>query len=165
MDRLPQGACFIAKELCMNNVYIACLIAVSWPFFALDSYASVEAQNKRTVEAFYDLAFNKHRPQDAMKLYVGEKYIQHNPNVGDGKQPFINFFSAFFPKNPEASAEIKRSIAEDDLVVLHVHSKLNRQDRGRAVIDIFRLANGKIVEHWDVAQPISEKAANNNTMF
>lgn len=126
---------------------------------------SVEKSNKAIVEEFYDLAFNKHKPDEAMKLYVGDRYIQHNPFVADGKKPFIEYFSGFFPKNPDSSATTKRVIAEGNLVVLHVHSMLNKKDRGRAVIDIFRLENGKIVEHWDVAQPIPEKSANENTMF
>ena len=68
-------------------------------------------------------------------------------------------------KFPNRSSEIKRVMAEGDLVVLHVHSKPSPEDRGSAIIDIFRVENGKIVEHWDVIQPIPEKAANTNTMF
>ena len=68
-------------------------------------------------------------------------------------------------KFPNAHSEIKRVIAEGDLVVLHVHSVREPGQRGRAVIDIFKVENGKIVEHWDVVQDIPEKPANDNSMF
>ena len=128
------------------------------------SSQSLEA-NKKTVLMFYDLAFNKHQPAEAMKLYVGEKYIQHNPFAGDGKQPFISFFTDYYSKNSSAFVEIKRTIAQDDLVVVHALSKRNKQDRGSAVIDIFRLKKNKIIEHWDVVQTIPESSANDNSMF
>ena len=56
-------------------------------------------------------------------------------------------------------------IAEGDIVVLHVHSVREPGQRGRAIVDMFRLENGKIVEHWDVIQDLPEKPANDNTMF
>jgi predicted SnoaL-like aldol condensation-catalyzing enzyme len=121
--------------------------------------------NKKVVIEFYDLAFNQHKPQEAMQKYGGQDYIQHNPFVATGKQPFIDFFAEFHKSHPDSHAEVKRVVAEGDLVVVHVHSTSDRHDRGRAVMDIFRLENGKIVEHWDVGQPIPEKAANSNTMF
>jgi len=71
----------------------------------------------------------------------------------------------YFTKNPTARSEIKRAVAEGDLVFLHVHAKSSETDRGMAVVDIFRVENGKVVEHWDVVQPIPEKANNSNTMF
>ena len=67
--------------------------------------------------------------------------------------------------NPAAKNVIKKAIAEKNLVVLHVHSTENVTDRGRAIIDIFRVENGKIVEHWDVIQNIPEQSKNSNTMF
>jgi predicted SnoaL-like aldol condensation-catalyzing enzyme len=126
---------------------------------------SILEQNKKIVTSFYDMAFNQHMPKEAMQEYVGSDYIQHNPFVGTGKQPFIDFFIEFQKKHPKSHAEIKRVLAEGDLVTVHVHSTLEQEDRGRAVMDIFRLENGKIVEHWDVGQPIPEKSANDNTMF
>ena len=61
--------------------------------------------------------------------------------------------------------DFKRFVAEGDLVVVHSHLVRKPGDRGMAVMDIFRLENGKIVEHWDVLQEAPESPANNNTMF
>jgi predicted SnoaL-like aldol condensation-catalyzing enzyme len=122
-------------------------------------------RNKTVVTSFYALAFNAHQPKQAVRKYVGEKYTQHNPLVADGSEAFIDFSVHFQKKHPRAHVEIKRVLAEGELVVLHVHSVLDDNDLGRAVIDIFRLENGKIVEHWDVGQPLVEKSANGNTMF
>ena len=121
--------------------------------------------NKKVVAAFYNLAFSKHDPENAMKKYVGPKYIQHNPMAGDGKEPFIGFFKGYYKEHPQAATSVKRLIAERDLVVVHAHSKQTPSDLGTAAMDIFRLENGKIVEHWDVIQQVPEKAANQNTMF
>ncbi len=66
---------------------------------------------------------------------------------------------------PNARNEIKRVIAEGDLVVLHVHSVVIPNSPGRMIVDIFRVEDGKVVEHWDVIQPVPEKAANSNGMF
>ncbi|MEC9281486.1 MAG: nuclear transport factor 2 family protein [Bdellovibrionota bacterium] len=122
-------------------------------------------KNKEVVKNFYLTAFNEQQPRKAVELYVGEHYKQHNPYAPDGKEAFINFFEAYFKKMPKAKIEIKRVLDEKDLVLVHVHSKAKPDDRGRAVMDLFRVTNGKVVEHWDVVQPIPEKSANSNTMF
>lgn len=125
----------------------------------------VSVQNKKIVIDFYEGVFLQHKVKEYADRYIGQQYIQHNPNVPDGKAPFVNFFTEKFQKNPQAKNEIKRAIAEGNLVVLHVHSTENEKDRGRAIIDIFRVENGKIVEHWDVIQNIPEQSKNTNTMF
>ncbi|PTV56174.1 nuclear transport factor 2 family protein [Acinetobacter seifertii] len=125
----------------------------------------ISAQNKKIVTNFYEGVFLKHQVKEYADRYIGHEYIQHNPNVPDGKAPFVNFFTEKFQKNPQAKNEIKRAIAEGNLVVLHVHSTENEKDRGRAIVDIFRVENGKIVEHWDVIQNIPEQSKNSNTMF
>jgi predicted SnoaL-like aldol condensation-catalyzing enzyme len=122
-------------------------------------------QNKETVRAFYELAFNDKRPEEAIARYVGSKYIQHNPMAGDGPGPFIEFVKAYTGQFPELNVDIKRVIAEGDLVVTHSLLKTSPEDRGTAAVDIFRLEDGKVVEHWDVLQPVPESAANDNTMF
>ena len=122
-------------------------------------------QNKAITTAFYDLAFNQKRPDEAVSRYVGNTYIQHNPDFADGPQAFIAAVMGWVGACPSLRIEIKRIIAEGDFVVTHVFIKQNEKDLGIAAIDIFRLENGKIIEHWDVTRAIPEKSANGNAMF
>ena len=122
-------------------------------------------KNKELVRTFYEDAFVKHQPKEAAEKYLAPTYIQHNPNVPSGRQPFIDYFVPYFVKNPDARSEIKRILADGDIVAVHVLAKQAPTDRGAAVVDIFRVKDGKIVEHWDVVQAVPEKAANENTMF
>jgi predicted SnoaL-like aldol condensation-catalyzing enzyme len=122
-------------------------------------------QNKETVKAFYDLAFNQRQPEEAVQQYLGPYYRQHNPLAGDGPDPFIGFVKWITSENPALRMEFKRFIAEDDLVAVHTHLVPVPGARGTAVMDIFRLENGKIVEHWDVLQDVPERAQNQNSMF
>ncbi|MGH0944455.1 nuclear transport factor 2 family protein [Bacillus mycoides] len=126
--------------------------------------ATENEKNKKMVVDFYNEVFNKHNI-DIIPKYVSQDYKQHNPFVADGRKVFMDFFKGDFVKNPNSSAEIKRVVAEGDMVALHVHSRANSQDKGVAIVDIFRIKNGKIVEHWDVIQEIPNEAANDNTMF
>jgi predicted SnoaL-like aldol condensation-catalyzing enzyme len=91
--------------------------------------------------------------------------VQHNPTAPDGIEGFKKFIGFLREKFPDSHSEIKKVFADGDYVILHVHAVREKGTRGNAIVDIFKLENGKIVEHWDVNQPIPEKAANENGMF
>ncbi|MFJ3462102.1 nuclear transport factor 2 family protein [Achromobacter spanius] len=123
-----------------------------------------EAANKAAVLAFYEKGLNQ-KDADAALKYVGERYVQHNPNAADGPEGFRQFIAFLRDKYPASHSEIKRVLTDGDYVILHVHAVREPGTRGNAIIDIFRLEGGKLVEHWDAVQPIPEKAANGNGMF
>jgi predicted SnoaL-like aldol condensation-catalyzing enzyme len=125
--------------------------------------ATLEA-NKKVVVEFYDAAINRKDFEAAAKFF-GPRYVQHNPMAPDGIEGFKGFLGFLREKFPQSRSEIKRVWAEGDYVILHVHAVRTPGARGSAIVDIFKLENGKIVEHWDVIQEIPEKAANNNGMF
>lgn len=121
--------------------------------------------NKAVVQGFYDLAFNQQRPGEAAAKYLGATYRQHNPGAADGAEPFVAFVMGFVKAFPKLRVSFKRTIAEGDFVALHSHFVREPGDRGLAVVDIFLLDGGKVVEHWDVLQEVPATAANSNTMF
>ena len=122
-------------------------------------------QNKQTALAFVNTAFNEKKPAEAVENYGGSHYIQHNPQAPDGSEAFIHFVTGFVEQFPELSFDVKRAVAEGDLVLTHSLLKTSPEDRGTAAADFFRLEDGKVVEHWDVLQPIPESAANEHPMF
>jgi predicted SnoaL-like aldol condensation-catalyzing enzyme len=125
-----------------------------------------EEANKRLVMEFYDAALNKKDFETASR-YLGDKYIQHNPTAADGPEGLKGFVDFLRNDFPQAHNEIKYAYADGDFVILHVHSVRVPGTLGRAIIDIFRLENGKVVEHWDVIQDITDpaQARNSNGMF
>jgi len=127
--------------------------------------ASSPETNKANAMAFYDLMFNQCKPREAIERYVGDEYIQHNPHVGDGKKPFIDYFEKMATEYPGKIVHFKRAIAEGDHVVLHCHQQWPGGE-DYAGIDIFRFdENGKVIEHWDVLQVIPAESKNDNGLF
>ena len=121
-------------------------------------------QNKKNAIDFYRMAYDG-QPRKAVELYVGDDYIQHNPLVGDGREPFIEYFERMSAEYPDKSIEFVRSVAEGDLVALHTHQIWPGGDE-YVTMDFFRFdEKGKIVEHWDAMQQIPETSENGNTMY
>jgi predicted SnoaL-like aldol condensation-catalyzing enzyme len=121
--------------------------------------------NAKKVVDFMDMVFNQKKVKEGFDTYVGDKYIQHNPIAPDGKEPAVEILGKALQALPGWTYEFKHAYVDGNIVVLHSHVRMKADDRGMAVVDIFRFEKGKIVEHWDVVQPIPEKSANNNTMF
>ena len=120
-------------------------------------------KNKENAIAFYRTAYEGN-PKQAIELYVGEQYIQHNPDVEDGKNGFIEYFDKMQKEYPVKSIKFVRCIAEGDLVALHTLQTWPGNDQ-YVTMDFFRFdGNGKIVEHWDAIQQVPEKMAHNNGM-
>ena len=129
-------------------------------------------RNTRTAVAYYTLAFNEGKPRLAVEKYVGldadghKLYTQHNPFAQDGPEAFIAFVEFFKGLFPDLHVDIKRTIAQCDLVMTHAHVTTSATDLGNAAMDIFRFdRDGKIVEHWDAVQPVEADSANDNTQF
>ena len=125
--------------------------------------------NKDIAVAFYKKALFEGQVEEAFRLYAVPTYRQHNPLIEDGMEGLRKIVSWL----TDARCEIKRVFADGDYVILHCHWHGLSGDylvgkpnpRGEAVVDIFRLEGGKVLEHWDVIQPIPETSANANTMF
>jgi predicted SnoaL-like aldol condensation-catalyzing enzyme len=145
----------------------ALILGVSITFAAANAHADEPTQieqNKATVVAFYNEALNEKDAEAAIAL-MGPTYTQHNAHIADGKEGFRQFMAAFKQRYPQSHSSIVRVFADGDYVILHVHLVREPGTRGEAVMDIFRLDEGKIVEHWDVLQPIPENIPHSNTMF
>jgi predicted SnoaL-like aldol condensation-catalyzing enzyme len=125
---------------------------------------SEHEENKRVVVDYYQTAFDGN-PEKAVADHFGDRYIQHNPEAADGPEAFIGFVKWLRSEYPRLTLEIKRVIAEGDLVATHSHLILEPGKPGRALADFFRLENGKVVEHWDVIHDVPSTSANPNGMF
>jgi len=147
---------------------ITLVLAATTLVLAMASVQAADAQqqevNKKNVVEFYEKALNQ-KDFEAASRYLGPRYTQHNPVAADGPEGLKAFIQFLRDKFPNSRSEIKRVFADGDYVIVHVHAIREPGTRGRAIIDIFKLENGKVVEHWDVAQDIPEKAANSNGMF
>ena len=123
--------------------------------------------NKQVVVDYYTTAFAGN-PEKAVADHFGPRYVQHNPDAQDGAEAFIGFVKWLRGEHPNLRLDIKRVIAEGDMVVTHAHLVLDPADpdnRGRALADYFRLEDGKVVEHWDVIQDVPATSVNGNGMF
>ena len=120
---------------------------------------------KEVVTQFMTEFYVQKQVRKAFETWVEPGYIQHNPLATTGRDAAIAFLEPFFQSHPDIAYSIKRIIADGNLVAVHSHAKFSADDRGLAVVDILRVDGCKVAEHWDVVQPVPEKAANTNTMF
>ena len=132
---------------------------------AVTDAATCHFTPKQVASRFMNTLYVDKRVRTAFESWVDPGYIQHNPLAQTGRQAAIDFLEPFFAQHPEIKYSIKRIIAEGNLVAVHSHGTFTPEDRGIAVIDILRIEGCKVMEHWDVVQPVPEKSANPNGMF
>ncbi len=128
------------------------------------AYTAAEEANLALVRKVYELVL---KPLDSARVdeFFAPGYIQHNPMAESGAQGLKDFLDWARSTSPDAEHRVKRMFADGDHVIAHVHVIINPGERGNAVIDIFRIENGRIAEHWDAAQPVPADSANANGMF
>ena len=141
----------------------AFILLATMPSARAASPQELEA-NKETVRGFEDAALNQ-KDFEAASKYLGPRYTQHNPTAADGPEGLKAYIAFLKEKFPNNHSEIKHIFADGDYVIVHDHAVREPGTRGNAIVNIYKLENGKVVEHWDVIQPIPEKAANDNGMF
>jgi predicted SnoaL-like aldol condensation-catalyzing enzyme len=121
--------------------------------------------NKQIAIAFYERLINQFDPEGAFAQYGGDTYRQHTPVIEDGQAGVTKFIYWLRSEYPQSHMQIKRAFSDGDIVILHCHWVRSPGELGNAVVDFFRVENGKVVEHWDVIQAVPATASNNNTMF
>ena len=148
----------------MKRLMLGLAVALALAGAARAEETAKEKANKAAVLAFYDAALNR-LDYDAAAKYLGALYKQHNPTAADGPEGLKGFIAYLKTTYPMTHSEVTMAFADGDYVILRVHAVRTPGTAGNAIVDIFKLQDGKVVEHWDSVQPIPDKSANSNTMF
>lgn len=152
------------RWLFLSGIFIAlfCLTACQ---SSVTAQRALEDANIEKAIYCMDLMENKKDLERASEECFGDQYVQHHPRLPNGKDAVLSLFAKRFEQSPDFEITIKRAAASDDLVWLHAHVIANPGDLGGAIVHIFRLKDGKFIEHWSVSQPVPAEAANDNSMF
>lgn len=142
---------------------LSLLLAVAGPA-AVTAPADGTEQNRKLMTGFAARFYAERDVRGAFETYVAADYIQHNPGIGDGRDAAIKALEPLFSR-PGARFDVKRIIVDGDMAVIHLRGRGSPDERGGAVADIYRLSGGKIVEHWDVIQPIAETTVSTHPYF
>jgi predicted SnoaL-like aldol condensation-catalyzing enzyme len=152
------------KAVLTNSMVASAVLAVCLAAAPATAHVSKDPKARKAI-AFLEMVFNQKKIKEGFDTYVGDKYIQHNPIAADGKDAAVEVLGKALQALPGWTYEIKHAYVDGDYAIIHSHVRMKPDDRGMAVVDIFRFEKGKVVEHWDVVQPIPEKSANANSMF
>ena len=133
------------------------------PFDPRDTSGREQLSVRRVAERFIQLFYVEDNPRDGFMCWMHPDYIQHNPNAPTGRDATLAMMEASLSRLPDLSHEVKRVIWGDaDLVAIHFHFKYEPDSAGYSVVDILRIDNGYIREHWDVIQEVPDPATSKN---
>jgi len=141
------------------------LAATASPALAQDDGGECNMTTREVMDAFIPLFFEQRNAKLAFETWVHPDYINHNPMAETGRDAAVNFLQPFFDANPQARYIVHRVLVDGDLAAVHNEARFSPDQRPSAVVDIFRVENCKIVEHWDVIQQVPERSMNDNGMF
>ncbi len=131
---------------------------------AMPAATSAEARNKEIAIAFYNAALND-KDWSKAEQYLGPHYTQHSIYMQDGAAGLKGLVDRLKSQFPDNHGEIKQAFVDGDIVVLHLHVTRYAGHPGWSVIELMRVENDKVVEHWDIFETVPEKVANSNGMF
>jgi len=125
------------------------------------------AEEQANLDLVMDLFEHVLGPMDPARAdeFIAPDYIQHSQLAPPGRDAFKSFLESIREQTPQAVHDVKRAFVDGDHVTVHYHVRRWPDDLGWAVIDIFRIENGKIAEHWDVLQDVVEGGPNPNSVF
>jgi predicted SnoaL-like aldol condensation-catalyzing enzyme len=127
--------------------------------------AAPQPSPKEVIDAFNQMAFFDNKPVEAVEKYFAPDVIEHDPLLPSGRAGIVEYLRKRWSASAPLKDKIYHVIAEDDLVAVHHHVFKGADDPGVAYVDIFRVHGGKVVEHWDVGQPVPTASANHNGVF
>ncbi len=156
----PSGA--NGEERLRRGILMAYL-ASPFPFTGEGNIYMAD-NNKEAAISFLRLASNG-KVREAYAKFVGNGFRHHNPFFEGSAQALMAGMEENARQNPGKTLEVKRAVAEGDWVVVHSHVRQQPADLGAAVVHVFRFEAGRIVELWDVGQPVPEKSPNQYGMF
>ena len=153
-------------KLSLQAMVSVLLLSVACSHLPTDTARDAEEENRQVVLAFYSEGLVNLHPRAAFERYVSENFVEHKPDVAEGtRAATIAFLEGLIKEVPEPKWEVVRTIAEGDLVFLHARFTPAAGAPAYAVADVFRLAQGKIVEHWDVVAPPVKEQRNPHPRF
>lgn len=130
--------------------------------------ATAHLSPREVIDRFNQLAFFDNKPVEAVEKYFSPDVIEHDPGLPSGRAAIVQYLKKRWSAAAPMKDKIYHVIADGELVAVHHHVLTHPNDPndpGLAYIDLFRVHNGQVVEHWDVGQPIPRTAANSNGMF
>lgn len=128
------------------------------------SYSEQEKRNLDLIKGLYEQVL---KPLDSSNVdrFIAPRYIQHSPLAASGPEPLKQFLDFIREQHPNATHDVKRMFADGDHVITHTHVRRHADDPGMAVVDIFRIKDDRVVEHWDVIQDVDPATPNPESMF